>query len=88
VPDFLKCSISDELMEDPVVIQSGHTYERAMIEKHFQTNGGFDPITRQEVDRSVLIQNHMLKKASEDYLARNPWAYQHVMNEDYRKIMM
>ena len=35
VPDFLKCAISDELMDDPVVIQSGHTYERAMIVKHF-----------------------------------------------------
>lgn len=47
VPDFLKCPISDELMEDPVVIQSGHTYEKAMIEKHFKKNGATDPITRQ-----------------------------------------
>ena len=31
VPDFLKCPISDEIFEDPVVIESGHTYERAMI---------------------------------------------------------
>ena len=46
VPDFLKCPISDELMKDPVVIQSGHTYEKAMIEKHFKKNGATDPITR------------------------------------------
>ena len=75
-------------MDEPVVIQSGHTYEKAMIEKHFQMSGAFDPITRQQVDPNVLIPNHMLKKAGEDFLARNPWAYQHVINEDYREIMM
>ena len=46
VPDYLKCPITDELMDEPVVIQSGHTYEKEMIMKHFKTNGGFDPITR------------------------------------------
>ena len=51
-------------------------------------SGAFDPITRQQVDPNVLIPNHMLKKAGEDFLARNPWAYQHVINEDYREIMM
>jgi len=30
----------------------------------------------------------MLKKAAEDFLSHNPWAYQHVMNEDYRNLMM
>lgn len=75
VPDFLKCPISDELMEDPVVIQSGHTYEKALINKHFERNGATDPITRQTVDPSVTIPNHMLKKASEHYLTRNPWAF-------------
>lgn len=35
VPDFLKCAITDELMQEPVVIQSGHTYEKEMITKHF-----------------------------------------------------
>jgi len=88
VPDFLKCAISDELMQDPVVIQSGHTYERDMISKHFKMNGAFDPITRQEVDPSVMIPNHMLKKASENFLTQNPWAFEHILNEDYRKIMM
>ena len=35
VPDFLTCPISDELMEDPVILESGFTYERSSIEKHF-----------------------------------------------------
>ena len=47
VPDFLKCAIADDIMKDPVIIQSGHTYEKAMIEKHFRMLGAFDPVTRQ-----------------------------------------
>ena len=88
VPDYLKCPITDDLMEEPVVIQSGHTYEKDMITKHFKTNGGFDPITRQEVDITVLIPNLMLKKASQEYLTQNPWAYQHMLNDDYNSILM
>jgi hypothetical protein len=33
-------------MEDPVIIESGFTYEKKAILRHFQTNGNFDPITR------------------------------------------
>lgn len=35
IPDFLLCRITDDLMEDPVIIQSGFTYERNAILKHF-----------------------------------------------------
>lgn len=51
-------------------------------------SGPTDPITRQEVDPNVMIPNHMLKKASEDFLSKNPWAYQHIINEDFRNLMM
>ena len=40
-----------------------------MIRKHFAMSGAFDPITRQEVDPTVMIPNHMLKKASEAFLS-------------------
>ena len=88
VPDFLKCAITDELMTEPVLIESGHTYEKEMILKHFDMSGAFDPITRQEVNRSIMVPNHTLKKASLDFLAKNPWAYQHIINEDYRGVFM
>jgi hypothetical protein len=35
VPDYLNCPISDELMEEPVILESGFTYEKSSIEKHF-----------------------------------------------------
>jgi hypothetical protein len=46
IPDFLLCRIKDDFMEDPVIIQSGFTFERKCIETHFKMNGAFDPITR------------------------------------------
>jgi STIP1 family protein 1 len=46
IPDFLLCRITDDFMEEPVIIQSGFTYEKKAILKHFQINGCTDPITR------------------------------------------
>lgn len=31
---------------EPVLLSSGFTYEKKAIEKHFQMNGYFDPMTR------------------------------------------
>lgn len=68
VPDHLKGAISDELMEDPVIIQSGNTYDLGTIKKHFEVAGAFDPLTRQEVDPKVLIPNHKLKQATDQFV--------------------
>jgi hypothetical protein len=35
IPEFLVCRITDDLMEDPVILSSGFTYEKAAILKHF-----------------------------------------------------
>ena len=32
IPDFLLCRITDELMEEPVILESGFTYEKKAIE--------------------------------------------------------
>ena len=64
MPDYLLCRITDELMDEPVTLQSGFTYEKCEIMKHFKTNGNFDPMTREEVDPSVLLPNKHLKHAT------------------------
>lgn len=81
MPDYLICRITDELMDEPVILQSGFTYERAEIIRHFEHNGNFDPVTRQEVDPTVLIENKHIKHATADYLSRNPWAFERVYGE-------
>jgi hypothetical protein len=57
IPGHLVCSISDELMEEPVMLTSGFTYEKAMIKEHFKHNGNIDPMTRESVDVKMLILN-------------------------------
>lgn len=34
IPDYLQCKITFDLMEDPVVTDSGQCYERLAIEEH------------------------------------------------------
>lgn len=36
VPEYLLCSIMKEIMEDPVTLESGSTYDRVNIEMYFQ----------------------------------------------------
>ncbi len=46
IPEFLLCRITDDLMEEPVILSSGFTYEKSAILKHFTKNGHYDPVTR------------------------------------------
>lgn len=88
VPDYLVCSITDELMDEPVIIESGFTYEKSQIVRHFQCNGNFDPITRQEVNPNILIENKHIKHATADFLMRHPWAFERVYGETMQQIHM
>jgi STIP1 family protein 1 len=72
-------------MIDPVMLLSGHTYERKNIENHFGESAS-DPITGKVVNEKKMIDNVGIRKACEEFLARNPWAYQYELGEDYRRI--
>ena len=64
-------------MLDPVVTPDGITYERSAITEHIQKVGKFDPVTRREgLEPSQLVPNLALKEAINDFLERNPWAYE------------
>ena len=78
VPDYFCCKITMEIMLDPVCTPDGITYERSAITEHIKKVGKFDPVTRREVEVSQLIPNLGLKEAINDYLGRNPWAYEGV----------
>ena len=59
-----------------------------MIATHFEKNGAFDPVTRDIVDKNVMISNHHLKKASDDFLLTNPWAYQYIPGDNMYTVKM
>jgi hypothetical protein len=61
IPEFLLCRITDELMNEPVILSSGFTYEKTAILKHFEVNGAFDPMTREQVSFNNLVVNRHIK---------------------------
>lgn len=69
IPDFLTCPISFDLMIEPTLLSSGHTYEKEEIKKHFKTNGYTDPYTKETV-QPEMIENINLRQAIEDFLEK------------------
>jgi hypothetical protein len=55
-----KCRLTGKVMDDPVLISSGHTYEREAILHEFSKGILKDPITGQSLKDAVLTPNHAL----------------------------
>jgi hypothetical protein len=60
-PEELRCPISLQLMYDPVVIASGQTYERACIEKWFDSGNTTCPKTRKQLSQLLRTPNYCIK---------------------------
>jgi serine/threonine protein kinase len=85
--DSCKCPITDEIFEDPVVGDDGHTYERKAITE-WLTKNGTSPITRQPMNIDSLKTNYTVKKMIEE-LRSVPQSqqpqYQFQLDVDIRK---
>merc|ERR1719223_2380068 len=60
VPDQYICSITGEIMTDPVNTSDGHTYERSAIEQWLEAHNT-SPTTGLELDDKRLIPCHRLR---------------------------
>lgn len=69
-PDAYKCSITHELMNDPVVDNDGNSYERDAIEEWLR-NHSTSPITRSPLSISQLRPNRGLQSAIGEYKKQN-----------------
>lgn len=70
-PDDFFCPITQELMQDPVIAQDGHTYERSAIESWFQHGSGLSPMTNQPLPNDSIIPNFNLKSQISSWKAEN-----------------
>eukprot|EP00210_Caulerpa_lentillifera_P003076 g2938.t1 len=71
-PKTYFCPISYHLFRDPVLLQTGQTYERSAIERWLAEGGSICPITGVELPRPVVLSpNVALRQAIED------WALSH-----------
>jgi hypothetical protein len=64
--EILKCPISGEIMEEPVMSPGGHTYERKYIENWIQRKG-ISPLTKKPLSKNDLRINFVVKNMIETY---------------------
>lgn len=57
------CPISMEIMADPVIIATGHTYDRACIERWLQSGNKTCPVTGMRLRHHELTPNFALRTA-------------------------
>ncbi|KAI3904052.1 hypothetical protein MKW92_015951 [Papaver armeniacum] len=61
-PEDFKCPISLEIMTDPVILSSGHTFDRSSIQRWLDSGNRTCPITKQLLPQNPsLIPNHALR---------------------------
>lgn len=74
LPDDFKCPISLEIMTDPVILSSGHTFDRASIQRWLDAGHRTCPITKLPLpEQPCLIPNHALRSLISNFtLAPSP----------------
>ncbi len=65
-----ECSITREIMQDPVIAADGHSYERAAIEAWFKSGKHTSPLTGTKLVHRTLMPNISLKKAIQDFVEK------------------
>lgn len=68
LPDDFKCPISLEIMSDPVILSSGHTFDRGSIQRWLDAGHRTCPITKLPLpEPPSLIPNHALRSLISNY---------------------
>ena len=60
IPNALICKITLDLFSDPVVNETGITYEKDALLRHIKTKGKVDPTTKQKIS-GKLFPNFAIK---------------------------
>ncbi|CAD5178681.1 unnamed protein product [Musa acuminata subsp. malaccensis] len=75
LPEDFRCPISMEVMTDPVILSSGHTFDRASIQRWLDSGNRTCPLTNLPLPSSPsLIPNHALRSLISNFLSLRPAA--------------
>ena len=69
-PHFL-CPVSMELMKDPVMVATGHTYDRPSIKRWLEQGHKTCPVTGSRLRNLDLLPNFALRSAISEWAAAN-----------------
>lgn len=76
IPEDYLCSITGELMIDPVFTADGETYERTVIADWLQTHDT-SPNTNDVLEHKQLVPNRKLKSQISEFVEKNRKAFEH-----------
>lgn len=68
IPEQYKCPISLEIMNDPIICEDGHTYNKTSV---LALKKQQSPITRQKINLDKLIPNIALRQLIEEFVKQN-----------------
>ncbi|KAK8507969.1 hypothetical protein V6N13_055436 [Hibiscus sabdariffa] len=71
IPRDFRCPISLDLMNDPVTLSSGITYDRESIEKWIEAGNFTCPLTNQVLTSLEPIPNHVTRRKIQDWCVEN-----------------
>uniref|UniRef100_A0A1D1Z3A9 RING-type E3 ubiquitin transferase n=1 Tax=Anthurium amnicola TaxID=1678845 RepID=A0A1D1Z3A9_9ARAE len=82
VPPYFRCSLSLELMLDPVIVASGQTYERSFIQKWLDNGLRICPRSRQTLNHTNLVPNYTVKTLIANWCEENGIRIIHSVNPE------
>ncbi|CAL0327587.1 unnamed protein product [Lupinus luteus] len=68
IPHLFRCPISLDLLEDPVTLCTGQTYDRSNIVKWLDAGNLTCPVTMQKLHDSSIVPNHTLRHLIDQWL--------------------
>ncbi|XP_044508178.1 U-box domain-containing protein 1-like [Mangifera indica] len=71
IPDEFRCPISLDLMRDPVIVASGHTYDRNSISQWINSGHHTCPKSGQRLIHMALIPNYALRSLVHQWCQEN-----------------
>ncbi|TKY60434.1 U-box domain-containing protein 26 [Spatholobus suberectus] len=72
IPHLFRCPISLDLLEDPVTLCTGQTYDRSNIEKWLAAGNLTCPVTMQKLHDPSIVPNHTLRHLIDQWLQLGP----------------
>jgi len=80
IPDECFCPITQEIMEDPVIAQDGHTYERQAIKRWLDMGKRISPKTGARLLSTELTPNHTMRSLIQDLKGQVPVLARHQLD--------
>lgn len=72
IPHLFRCPISLDLLEDPVTLSTGQTYDRSNIEKWLAQGNLTCPVTMQKLHDPSIVPNNTLRHLIDQWLQLDP----------------